>query len=258
MRRSSGMRTSQSRLSVSSSRVSKEERTDVTNCCWKKDADVRSCENCRSMFSFMRRRHHCRLCGGIFCNVCSEGRMPLACAPAPQRVCVNCFRKHAEESPLRDLQIQEVEYRRKLIAEWQHLHVSGLFDLATSAHAEAVRQQWRCGHRGRTHIGVQVQGEAHVKEVKSDSAAARAGLREGDKLLRVGERNVSCSADLRRAEDSLRAGDSVSVLVRTIEGEERALDLRIEPSEGISAEEASATCSPQRSPDTAPRSPVAA
>lgn len=246
-----------SRLSVTSSRHTKDERIDVTAFTWRKDSEARSCENCRTMFTFFKRRHHCRLCGGIFCNQCSQERLQLACAPEPQRACVNCYRKHSVDTPLRDLQIQECDCRRKLISEWKHLHMSGLFDMATSAHAEAIRQQWRIRNPKPQMIGVQVQGEAQVQAVSAGSAAARAGLRSGDRLLMVGERTVQCSADLLRAEDSLRPGDSVSVLVRTLEGENRAIDLHIEPSEGVSTEVTSATGSPQ-SPDCPAQMPLPA
>ena len=45
---------------------------------------------CRSL---RRARHHCRLCGGIFCAACSAARMllpPKFQEGTPQRVCTNC------------------------------------------------------------------------------------------------------------------------------------------------------------------------
>lgn len=45
---------------------------------------------CRSL---RRTRHHCRLCGGIFCAPCSVPRMllpPKFQESTPQRVCTNC------------------------------------------------------------------------------------------------------------------------------------------------------------------------
>ena len=51
-----------------------------------------------SQFEFERRplartRHHCRLCGSIFCGACSAGKLllpPKFREASPQRVCVNC------------------------------------------------------------------------------------------------------------------------------------------------------------------------
>ncbi|KAK8788826.1 hypothetical protein V5799_021398 [Amblyomma americanum] len=39
---------------------------------WVEDADVKLCPSCAKTFSISRRRHHCRLCGGIMCQLCSE------------------------------------------------------------------------------------------------------------------------------------------------------------------------------------------
>lgn len=44
---------------------------------WKRDAEVNKCENCQKAFSFTRRRHHCRRCGGIFCDACTTKRRTL-------------------------------------------------------------------------------------------------------------------------------------------------------------------------------------
>ena len=37
---------------------------------WVDDSDVLSCTNCNSEFNFLFRRHHCRVCGNIFCYEC--------------------------------------------------------------------------------------------------------------------------------------------------------------------------------------------
>ncbi len=37
---------------------------------WTDDNSVNSCHNCKNDFTFLNRRHHCRLCGKIFCNIC--------------------------------------------------------------------------------------------------------------------------------------------------------------------------------------------
>jgi len=35
---------------------------------------VSSCRKCQKKFTRLRRRHHCRLCGAIFCSACSRWR----------------------------------------------------------------------------------------------------------------------------------------------------------------------------------------
>ncbi|XP_047475313.1 rabenosyn-5-like [Penaeus chinensis] len=39
---------------------------------WAEDKDVPLCPFCARTFNLARRRHHCRLCGGIMCDECSE------------------------------------------------------------------------------------------------------------------------------------------------------------------------------------------
>ena len=48
---------------------------------------------CKTGFTFTRRKHHCRRCGGVFCNECSMGRSPIPCwaIDADVRVCAKCL-----------------------------------------------------------------------------------------------------------------------------------------------------------------------
>jgi hypothetical protein len=39
---------------------------------WIPDNTVSNCFNCQSEFSIINRKHHCRYCGKIFCNICSN------------------------------------------------------------------------------------------------------------------------------------------------------------------------------------------
>eukprot|EP00698_Gefionella_okellyi_P000936 TRINITY_DN10814_c0_g1_i2.p1 TRINITY_DN10814_c0_g1~~TRINITY_DN10814_c0_g1_i2.p1 ORF type:complete len:375 (+),score=43.01 TRINITY_DN10814_c0_g1_i2:292-1416(+) len=62
---------------------------------WVKDSEAVVCMSCQSKFSVMRRRHHCRNCGNIFCSQCSS--RTFACPQvggglsSPQRVCDDCY-----------------------------------------------------------------------------------------------------------------------------------------------------------------------
>ena len=42
---------------------------------WRPDSSTKNCESCAKKFTQVKRRHHCRNCGGIFCNKCSKHRM---------------------------------------------------------------------------------------------------------------------------------------------------------------------------------------
>ncbi|KAL9649455.1 hypothetical protein ABK040_000694 [Willaertia magna] len=44
---------------------------------WVPDEDATDCMSCKSKFTFLRRRHHCRYCGGIFCGSCTTKRITL-------------------------------------------------------------------------------------------------------------------------------------------------------------------------------------
>ena len=44
----------------------------INNNIWTDDNTVNSCHNCKNNFTFLNRRHHCRLCGKIFCHSCCK------------------------------------------------------------------------------------------------------------------------------------------------------------------------------------------
>jgi len=78
-------------------RVGEEERpSEATSTLgvWIPDDAVRQCNRCQSPFNLLRRKHHCRRCGHVFCDTCSQ---KAALLPAsfgfgrkPQRVCETC------------------------------------------------------------------------------------------------------------------------------------------------------------------------
>ena len=66
---------------------------------WCPDRDAEECfrVGCGTRFSFFgERRHHCRLCGGIFCDSCSSSRLRLPDLgyDSPVRVCARCRADH--------------------------------------------------------------------------------------------------------------------------------------------------------------------
>lgn len=62
---------------------------------WLADSAASACMLCNMRFHpIIRSRHHCRFCGGIFCNACSKGRCLLPTkfrTGNPERVCDVCF-----------------------------------------------------------------------------------------------------------------------------------------------------------------------
>jgi len=76
-------------VGCSKSRV---EQHQIGGPAWKSDDSTDCCENCGMLFNLFVRRHHCRYCGKIFCNVCTATKRRLvvfgyvtAC-----RVCMKC------------------------------------------------------------------------------------------------------------------------------------------------------------------------
>lgn len=62
---------------------------------WMKDEDASSCLHCHKRFGVITRRHHCRLCGKVFCGRCCE----KATRYGGVRVCVPCLQEeeHRED-----------------------------------------------------------------------------------------------------------------------------------------------------------------
>ena len=43
---------------------------------WMPDKACKECSECSAKFSLFLRRHHCRICGRIFCNSCCNLTIP--------------------------------------------------------------------------------------------------------------------------------------------------------------------------------------
>ncbi|XP_074114424.1 RUN and FYVE domain-containing protein 2 isoform X1 [Cotesia typhae] len=57
---------------------------------WANDRLVTNCKGCNREFNLTRRKHHCRNCGKIFCNACSDNTIALPNSAKPVRVCDEC------------------------------------------------------------------------------------------------------------------------------------------------------------------------
>lgn len=58
---------------------------------WMPDVLCKQCYACEAPFTIIRRRHHCRLCGQVFCNSCSAFFLHK------HRVCQMCFEHNAQK-----------------------------------------------------------------------------------------------------------------------------------------------------------------
>ena len=64
---------------------------------WIPDSEVSECQTCLKSFSFLIRKHHCRLCGRVVCGDCSKFRMVLEKSKTPVRVCRSCYYGHVND-----------------------------------------------------------------------------------------------------------------------------------------------------------------
>ncbi|CAE5958016.1 unnamed protein product [Arabidopsis arenosa] len=95
---------------------------------WVPDEAVSKCTSCGSDFGAFIRRHHCRNCGDVFCDKCTQGRIALTAEDnAPQvRVCDRCMAEvsqrlsNAKEATSRNVSVQSHEdLARKLQEEME-------------------------------------------------------------------------------------------------------------------------------------------
>ncbi|KAJ3512511.1 hypothetical protein NLJ89_g3474 [Agrocybe chaxingu] len=65
---------------------------------WMDDENCKECYDCKSVFTTWRRKHHCRICGQIFCSRCASNIIKGARfgAEGMVRVCNLCLEKLAE------------------------------------------------------------------------------------------------------------------------------------------------------------------
>lgn len=64
---------------------------------WIPDSSSRVCFTCETPFTFFTRKHHCRLCGLIFCHDCCNQRYYFEEIAAPGRVCEKCYENASEQ-----------------------------------------------------------------------------------------------------------------------------------------------------------------
>ncbi|GEM08377.1 1-phosphatidylinositol-3-phosphate 5-kinase [Rhodotorula toruloides] len=68
---------------------------------WIADKAVRECEACSRPFNALRRRHHCRLCGNVFCGACSYNWLPTYGRERNVRICDRCMAERRNKAALR-------------------------------------------------------------------------------------------------------------------------------------------------------------
>ncbi|XP_072553437.1 FYVE and coiled-coil domain-containing protein 1 [Salminus brasiliensis] len=62
---------------------------------WLQDREATHCLGCQSQFTWWLRRHHCRLCGRIFCYYCSNNFVMTKYGGKKERCCRECYTQHS-------------------------------------------------------------------------------------------------------------------------------------------------------------------
>lgn len=92
---------------------------------WVPDEAVSKCTGCGADFGAFNRRHHCRNCGDIYCDKCTQGRTPLTAEENAQavRVCDRCMAhvterlSRAKDAASRPVSLQSHEDLAKKLQE---------------------------------------------------------------------------------------------------------------------------------------------
>ncbi|KAF8767341.1 Zinc finger FYVE domain-containing protein 1 [Argiope bruennichi] len=70
---------------------------------WIKNSNISHCGYCSKQFEDLETKHHCRMCGGGFCEECaSESKVVPTWGSSPVRVCKKCFQNDCEKGFVAD------------------------------------------------------------------------------------------------------------------------------------------------------------
>lgn len=106
---------------------------------WVPDAEASKCHICSHMFTVLKRRHHCRLCGNIVCKNCSPHRRVLRNIDSTgrQRICEQCVHRDVVKSEVSDPDLKNqwnnsdsLESLSPVLANWLKFETDHLNDLA--------------------------------------------------------------------------------------------------------------------------------
>jgi membrane-associated protease RseP (regulator of RpoE activity) len=140
------------------------------------------CNGCGLEFSVMLRRHHCRLCGGVFCSQCCNDRVQTSASRRPVRVCHDCneFLLKIEEEDQEKLRIKS-----EAVATYGELHE---VVIEKSVSSEPLGMEVVFDFE-TTQDGKELTAE--LIRVAPDGLASRSGVRTKDIILRIGSAAVA-------------------------------------------------------------------
>ncbi|KAI9620678.1 hypothetical protein KEM48_008027 [Puccinia striiformis f. sp. tritici PST-130] len=122
---------------------------------WLPDKDVKECYDCAVVFTSWRRKHHCRICGAIFCSQCASNLVPghRFATSGYIRVCNICLAK---------LEPQSQEHANLAIREDTDDETQSFSEVASGFNILGSRSQGNRAHvttPGKIREGVRQIGE---------------------------------------------------------------------------------------------------
>lgn len=80
----------------------KKESVNSTAPVWTPDHECKACVLCNAKWTTFNRRHHCRQCGGVVCQNCSNQKKTIQ-GQGKVRVCTKCFKKPVDPDVIPDV-----------------------------------------------------------------------------------------------------------------------------------------------------------
>lgn len=84
------------------------------------DKGGKSCILCDKAFGVFSRKHHCRNCGRLVCEACSQNKLILSLegySGTPQRVCTGCYKTLTRKKLLKAEAYSKKEKEERLLLE---------------------------------------------------------------------------------------------------------------------------------------------
>eukprot|EP00730_Choanoeca_flexa_P003489 TRINITY_DN11423_c0_g1_i1.p1 TRINITY_DN11423_c0_g1~~TRINITY_DN11423_c0_g1_i1.p1 ORF type:complete len:1183 (+),score=410.21 TRINITY_DN11423_c0_g1_i1:493-3549(+) len=164
------------------------------------------CEGCSLEFSLTLRRHHCRMCGGVYCIQCCNDRVQTSASRRPVRVCHDCneFLLKIEEEDTEKARLKE-----QAVLTYGDMHEVVIQKTVSS---EPLGMEVAFDFE-ETEDGKELTAE--LIRVTPDGLAARSGVRTKDLIIRIGNRTV---ADMNSKADasSAMASNPLRLWVKSI------------------------------------------
>ncbi|KRZ35748.1 1-phosphatidylinositol 3-phosphate 5-kinase [Trichinella pseudospiralis] len=152
--------------------------------CWMPDSSGKDCYECREKFTAFRRRHHCRICGQIFCYRCCRQELPgnLLGYTGELRVCDYCLsmvrRMHNMPSSLSEY-MQERSISESDVTSFE----TPLLGLRLHSDRENVSQKQQQQQQQQQ----QHQQQCAVSDVKSETIKDKDSTNSADSNLQLQE-----------------------------------------------------------------------